>query len=147
MAYSTPAVTQNVRPCSATPHGAGCCQYTRDAASTRVGRVCKRREHADWFKLSIWCSVARQLPLCRLAMCPRSSSPLKSSGRQHTSRTLTQYDAPHLARPQPPRLSGSTDLCLQYRAMYDKSINQPEEFWGEIASEFKWDKKVRPCRQ
>lgn len=26
--------------------------------------------------------------------------------------------------------------------MYEKSINQPEEFWGEIASEFKWDKKV-----
>eukprot|EP00892_Ulva_mutabilis_P006453 jgi/Ulvmu1/417/UM001_0424.1 len=28
-----------------------------------------------------------------------------------------------------------------YREMYDKSINQPEEFWGEIASEFKWEQK------
>lgn len=34
-------------------------------------------------------------------------------------------------------------MCVQYREMYDKSINQPEEFWGEIASEFKWENKVR----
>lgn len=31
---------------------------------------------------------------------------------------------------------------MQYREMYERSINQPEEFWGEIASEFKWDKQV-----
>lgn len=29
----------------------------------------------------------------------------------------------------------------QYQAMYQKSINQPEEFWGEVAETFTWFKK------
>ncbi len=29
----------------------------------------------------------------------------------------------------------------QYQQMYDQSINDPDQFWGDIASEFHWDKK------
>lgn len=32
--------------------------------------------------------------------------------------------------------------CVQYKEMYDKSISDPEGFWGEIAEEFTWKDKV-----
>ena len=35
-------------------------------------------------------------------------------------------------------------LVVQYQRMYDESIKQPEQFWGKIADEFHWDKKVQP---
>jgi hypothetical protein len=31
---------------------------------------------------------------------------------------------------------------LQYQKMYDESIAEPEAFWGRMAEEFHWDKKV-----
>ena len=33
---------------------------------------------------------------------------------------------------------------MQYKKMYEESINNPEAFWGKIAEEFHWEKKVRP---
>ena len=29
----------------------------------------------------------------------------------------------------------------QYKEMYDRSVDDPEGFWGEVASEFHWFKK------
>ena len=31
---------------------------------------------------------------------------------------------------------------VQYREMYERSINDPDGFWGDIASEFHWEKKA-----
>ena len=32
----------------------------------------------------------------------------------------------------------------QYKEMYDKSVNKPAEFWGEIAKEFYWKQPPNP---
>lgn len=31
---------------------------------------------------------------------------------------------------------------LQYKQMYEESINEPEKFWGKIAEDFHWHQKV-----
>lgn len=31
----------------------------------------------------------------------------------------------------------------QYKAMYKRSIEDPDGFWAEVAEEFHWEKKVR----
>ena len=35
----------------------------------------------------------------------------------------------------------------QYMQMYDESINNPEKFWGDVASEFHWHKKWDKVRE
>lgn len=33
-------------------------------------------------------------------------------------------------------------VFLQYKEMYEKSVTDPEGFWGQIAEEFTWKDKV-----
>jgi len=42
----------------------------------------------------------------------------------------------------PPPMPDSP-VVLQYRRMHERSINDPEGFWAEIAEQFTWSKKVR----
>ena len=35
----------------------------------------------------------------------------------------------------------------QYQEMYDRSINDPEGFWSEIAEQFEWDQKWSKVRE
>ena len=35
----------------------------------------------------------------------------------------------------------------QYRQMYERSIQDPEGFWGEVADEFHWQKKWTKVRE
>lgn len=46
----------------------------------------------------------------------------------------------HPSIPPPLVLSPPTP---QYKAMYQRSIEDPDGFWADIAQEFHWDKKAR----
>ena len=45
----------------------------------------------------------------------------------------------------PTRISGESHVTSmgEYRRMHEKSVEEPAEFWAEIAEKFHWDRKPK----
>jgi len=41
-----------------------------------------------------------------------------------------------------PHFTPFVEDVAQYKRMYERSIRDPDGFWGDIAEEFHWEKKV-----